>query len=464
MDACVVGSGPNGLAAAIALARAGRRVVVYEGAEEAGGGVRSRALTRPGFVHDVCSAIHPFAVGSPFFRSLQLERYGLEWIWSPSVLAHAMDDGPVLMERTIAETGRSLGVDAEAWRRLMGPCVRDLPVIVDELLGPPRIPRHPLAAASFGWRALLPSTLAARAFFRGPRAAALFAGIAAHANVPLELPMTSSIGLVLGALGHAVGWPFPRGGAQRLTEALVACLRAHGGEIVLGRPVRRLSDLPEHRVALLDVTPRQLLGMADVPDGPWRRGVERFDYGMAVFKLDYALDGPVPWAHADYARAATVHLGGTLEEVAASERAVGEGRVSGRPYVLLAQHTLFDPSRAPEGKHTLWAYCHVPKGFSGSMTDAVEEQIERFAPGFRSRIIERSTLGPVEMEALNPNHIGGSIDGGASIPSQMVTRPTVSFRPYHTPLPGVFLCSSSTPPGPGVHGLCGYYAARAAMG
>lgn len=467
-DAVVVGSGPNGLAAAITLARVGLRVCVIEANETAGGGVRSAALTLPGFVHDVCSAIHPFAVGSPFFQTLELEQFGLEWVYSPAPLAHPLDGGrAAMLERTLHDTGRTLGDDAAGWRRLMGSAVAHFDGIVHDLLGPPRVPRHPFTAADFGARAVLPSTLAGRLFFRGVAARALFAGIAAHANTPLTQPMTASIALVLGAMGHHVGWPFPRGGAARLTEALVECLRAHGGEIVLDTRIRTLADLPPARATLFDVTPRQFVDIAGAHlPARYRRRLERFVYGPAVVKVDYALDGPVPWQAEDCLRAATVHVGGSAPEIAQSEQEVARGCLSPRPYVLVAQHTLFDPSRAPVGRHTLWAYCHVPRAWKGdpnAAADRLEAQLERFAPGFRDRVLHRSVLGPVEMERLNANHIGGSIDGGASITSQLITRPIAALDPYRTPLRGVYLCSSGTPPGPGVHGLCGYHAARSAL-
>lgn len=464
-DAVIVGAGPNGLAAAITLARAHKRVLVLEGAATIGGGVRSAELTLPGFVHDVCSSIHPYGVGSPVFRTMPLERYGLEWVYSPLALAHPFDDQPAaFLDRSVNLTARGLGADAAAYQRLIAPLVPRWERIAADALGPFRLPRHPIALGMFGLRALWPAQTLARHWFHTTRARGLFAGLAAHAIMPLERMPTAAAGLVLAALGHAYGWPFPRGGAQRFTDALGAYLRDLGGEIITGQSVTSLSDVAPASAILLDVTPRQLLAIAGerLPQG-YRHALERYRYGAGVFKLDWALDQPIPWTSAECQRAATIHLGGTLEDIAASERAVGQGQHPERPFVLLAQHTLFDTTRAPAGKHTAWAYCHVPNGSTVDMTERIEAQIERFAPGFRQHILARHALNTSAMMAYNPNYIGGDINGGIQDLGQLFTRPTVSLNPYATPARGIYLCSSSTPPGGGVHGLCGYYAAQAAL-
>jgi phytoene dehydrogenase-like protein len=464
-DAVIVGAGPNGLAAAIVLARAGRSVLVLEAADTVGGGTRTQELTLPGFRHDVCSAIHPLGVGSPFLRTLPLERHGLEWIRPPVPLAHPFDDGTAaLLEHSPEATGATLGEDAEAYRRLLEPLVGVADALLDQLLGPLRVPRHPAALARFSPNALRSAASLARHRFRGERARGLFAGLAAHAILPLSKPPTGAVGLVFAILGHVFGWPFPRGGSQALADSLASYLRSLGGEIECGRSVQSLSELAGARTVLLDVTPRQLLALVgdSLPTG-YRRRLGRYRYGPGVFKLDLALDGPVPWRASECARSATVHLGATLDEIAASEQAVAEGRHPERPYILLAQHSLFDTDRAPPGKHTVWAYCHVPNGSTFDMAERIEAQIERFAPGFRQRIIARHALGPVELERYSANYVGGDIAGGTQDLRQLFTRPVARVVPYSTPLEGVYLCSSSTPPGAGVHGMCGYFAARAAL-
>lgn len=464
-DAVVVGSGPNGLAAAIMLARAGRSVLVIEAAETVGGGMRTAELTLPGFRHDVCSAIHPLAAGSPFLRTLPLDEHGLEWIHPPAPLAHPFDDGTAaLLERSPETTGASLGEDADAYRRLLEPLVDRADVLLEQLLGPLRPPRHPLALARFGVSALLPATRLARRRFAGAHARGLFAGLAAHAILPLSRPPTGAVGLIFAICGHAYGWPLPRGGSQSVADALASYLRSLGGEIECGRTVESLSELRAARTVLLDVTPRQLLALAgDSLPASYRRRLGRYRYGPGVFKLDLALDGPIPWQAPGCERAGTVHLGGTLEEIAAAEAAVAEGGHPDRPYVLLAQQSLFDLDRAPAGKHTAWAYCHVPNGSQVDMAARIEAQIERFAPGFSDRILERHTFGPAELERYNANYVGGDIAGGAQELRQLFTRPVARLDPYSTPIEGTFLCSSSTPPGAGVHGMCGYYAARSAL-
>jgi phytoene dehydrogenase-like protein len=462
----VVGSGPNGLAAAISLAREGRSVLVREAAAEPGGGVRSAGLTLPGFVHDVCSSIYPFAQGSPFFRSLPLAERGLELVGSPAFVAHPFDDGSaVLAERSVEETAAGLGPDRAAYRRLVGPLVGDWERLEEALLGPlVAVPRHPLALARFSVRALRSATGLAGGAFEGEPARALFGGCAAHSMLPLGQRPSAAFGLVLLLTGHRFGWPFPRGGAQALTDALLAHLRSLGGELETEAPVASLAELPSARAVLCDVTPRELLRIAGsrLPSR-YRRGLERFRYGPGAFKVDYALDGPIPWRAPECARAATVHLGGTLAELEASERASWRGEHSERPFVLLAQHTLFDPARAPSGKHTVWAYCHVPNGSTLDVSGHIERQIERFAPGFRERVLERSVLGPADLERHNRNLVGGDLNAGAPTLGQLVARPVLSRVPYATPARGVYLCSASTPPGGGVHGMCGYLAARAAL-
>ncbi len=464
-DAVVVGSGPNGLAAAITLAQAGCSVLVLEAADAVGGGLRSAELTLPGFVHDICSTVHPLGAASPVFRPLGLERLGLTFVYPPAPLAHPLDDGQaVLVDAAIETTAARLGSDAEAYRRLWSPLIADSAALLSDALGPLRWPAHPLRLARFGVQALQPAATLARRRLRTTAGQALFAGLAAHAILPLEWPATAAFGLVLGMLAHAVGWPVVRGGSQRFAEALAACLRGLGGQIVTGHRVASLVQLPSARATLLDVTPRQFIHMAGdrLPPG-YRRRLARFQYGPGVFKLDYVLDSPVPWRAPECTAAATVHIGGSLEEIALAERLVWRGQHPERPFVLLVQPSLFDPTRAPAGKHTVWAYCHVPHGSNEDMTARVEAQIERFAPGFRERILARSARTPAALEAYNPNYVGGDINGGAQHWRQLFTRPTARVSPYTTPLPGVYLCSSSTPPGGGVHGMCGWYAARAAL-
>jgi phytoene dehydrogenase-like protein len=464
-DAVVVGSGPNGLAAAVTLARAGKSVLVLEARDTIGGGCRSAELTLPGFVHDVCSAIHPLGLGSPFFKTVPLDGHGLEWIHPPAPVAHPMDDGTtVLIERSVEETAAGLGPDGKAYRSLMGPLAADWNGLATDLLGPLAIPRHPVSLARFGMKAIRSARGLAESRFEGGRARAVFAGIAGHAILPLERPATAAIALVLGALAHAIGWPLPRGGSQRIADALGSYLRSLGGPIETGSPVESLDRLPPARAVLADVTPRQLLRLAgDRLRGRYRRQLEAYRYGAAAFKLDYALSGPIPWKAPACARAATVHLGGTLPEIAAAEAAVARGEHPERPFVLLAQQSLFDPSRAPAGKHTAWAYCHVPNGSTFDMADRIEAQIERFAPGFRDLVLARSVLTPARLEEHNANYVGGDINGGAQDLGQMFARPAWRIVPYSTPVRGLYLCSSSTPPGGGVHGMCGHHAARAAL-
>ncbi|QJW99087.1 phytoene desaturase family protein [Frigoriglobus tundricola] len=463
-DVVVIGSGPNGLAAAITLAQQGYSVLVVEAAETVGGGTRSAALTLPGFVHDVCSAVHPMAVASPFFQSLPLADHSLEWVHPETPFAHPVTDHTaVALERSVDATADALGPDARAYRRLMAPLAAGADGLFRDLLGPFGIPRHPFLAMRFGLQAIRSAAGLAESWFRTAEARALVAGLAAHAVMPLERSPTAAIALMLGVAGHAVGWPFPRGGAQKLADALAAYLRALGGRIELGRTVESIDEFPAARAILLDVTPRQVVALAGhkLP-GRYGRALARYRYGPGVFKVDWALSGPIPWRAAECRRAGTVHVGGTLEEVAESERAPWRGEHPDRPFVLLAQPSVFDPTRAPDGKHTAWGYCHVPNGSTVDMTERIEAQVERFAPGFRDLVLARHTMNTVAMQAHNPNYIGGDITGGVADWWQLFTRPVARLNPYTTPLRNVYICSASTPPGGGVHGMCGYFAARAA--
>jgi phytoene dehydrogenase-like protein len=441
-------------------------VHVREGADEPGGGVRSAELTLPGFVHDLCSGVHPLVAASPFFRSVPLAEHGLELVEPPAPLAHPLDDGSAaLLERSVAATAAGFGEDGPAYERLLGPLVRDWDAIEEAALAPLlRFPRRPLALGRFGISALRTADGLARGAFRGERARALLAGCAAHSMLPLERRPSAAFGLVLLALGHRVGWPFPRGGSGEIAKALVAELGRLGGEVETDGPVASLAELGSPRLVLCDVGPPALARLAaDRLPVRYARRLERFRYGPGAFKVDYALDGPIPWRAPECARAGTVHLGGTLVEIAASERAPWRGQHAERPFVLLAQHTLFDGTRAPPGKHTAWAYCHVPAGSPVDMTERIEAQVERFAPGFRDRVLARSVMGPAELEARNPNLVGGDLNAGVADLRGLLARPVARPVPYRTPVPGLYLCSASTPPGGGVHGMCGYLAARAAL-
>jgi phytoene dehydrogenase-like protein len=463
-DAVVVGSGPNGLIGAIVLADAGLKVLLLEGADELGGGLRSPALTLDGFTHDMCATVMPMARASAAFRDLDLP---VEWAYPDVQAAHPLDgQDAVLVHRDVAETAAGLGSarDAGAWRQSVGATASDGFGLLDSLLSPFSVPRAPVRLARYGALGALPATVLGRLLFGGERGRAVLAGMAAHSMVDLRAPITGGYGLLLAALAHQVGWPVVRGGSARLAAALADRFASRGGVAETGHPVRDLADVPRARVILLDLTPAQLLAVAgDRLPGRYAREMRRFRYGPGVFKLDWALSGPVPWKDPAVARAATVHLGGTMAEIAAGEAEVAAGRHPDRPYVLTVQPCAADPSRAPAGRHVLWAYCHVPNGSTVDMTTAVEDQIERFAPGFRDVILARVAHDTAALQRHNPNLVGGDIAGGHSGLVQFVRRPRVSPHPWATPLPGVYLCSASTPPGAAVHGMGGYHAARLAL-
>jgi phytoene dehydrogenase-like protein len=460
----VIGAGPNGLAAAIVLARRGLQVEVFEAEPQAGGAAKTLELTIPGFLHDFGSAVHPLAAGSPFFNSLPLAGYGLEWIHSPSALAHPFDDGTAItLERDLSETASSLGRDAKAWRRLMEPLANRWPDLAAEVLRPVRLfSRHPLLLARFGLSAFPPANLLSRVLFRDARTKALFAGLAAHSFLSLDQPLSSAFAVLLGAAGHAVGWPIPRGGAQSITNALCSDLTAFGGQVKTSTRVETFRELLGYDVTICDVTPRQLLRLAEARfSAQFERRLMKFRYGPGVFKVDYALRSAIPWKAPECLHAATVHLGGSADEIAASEDAMWRGNHSDRPFVLLAQPSLFDATRTPPGKHTAWAYCHVPHSSNVDVLHSIEAQIERFAPGFRECILARRAFSPAELEKMNANLVGGDINGGALDVRQFLFRPT--SHNYATSAEDIYLCSSSTPPGGGVHGMCGYHAAMLAL-
>jgi phytoene dehydrogenase-like protein len=463
VDSVVVGSGPNGLAAAITLAQAGRSVLVLEGESTIGGGMRSAELTRPGFIHDVCAAVVPLALASPFFRTLPLAQHGLAFIQPDAPLAHPLDDDTaVIVERSVEQTAIGLGRDGASYASLFGPLARGWTKLEPLLLGALKFPGHPMIAARFGLDALRSASSLAKSKFRDVRARALFAGLAAHSILPLEDSPSAAFGLILGILAHAVGWPIVRGGTQKLADALAGHFRSLGGEIRTGTRVASIDELPSDTTAFFDVSPRALATIAGSRLTPgFRAALERYRYAPGVCKVDWALDAPIPWRAPECARAGAVHVGGTLEEIAKSERAAWNGVESRAPFLLLAQPTLFDPTRAPAGKHIAWGYCHVPNGSTKDMSGAIEAQIERFAPGFRARILRRSVMLPAELQQHNANLVGGDVGGGAVTLSQLFTRPT--WRLYSTTDPRIYICSASTPPGGGVHGLCGHLAAKRAL-
>lgn len=464
-DAIVIGSGPNGLAAGITLAGAGLSVVIYEAKATIGGGMRSAELTLPGFVHDVCSAIHPFGVSSSFFRSVPLESLGLEWIHPPIPLVHPFDGGKAaLLDRDLELTAENLGADGKEYANLMKRLVEGWEQYGSDVLAPFHFPRHPLLLIRFARVAMQAAEKLWNTRFKTREARGLFAGLAGHSLLPLDRPLTAAFALVLGIQGHLYGWPFPKGGSQKIADTLAAYFHSLGGEIVTNAEIKSLDELPKSKLILCDIAPKQLLELAGsrFPDG-YKQKLKKFRYGPGVFKLDWALDGPIPWKAEEAKRAGTVHIGGEADAIAIAEKAVWEKKHPDKPFVILAQHSLFDPTRAPEGKHTAWAYCHVPACSETDMTEAIENQIERFAPGFKERILAKAKLNAQQIESYNPNYVGGDINGGVQDIMQLFARPARFFSPYSTPLKGIYLCSSSTPPGGGVHGMCGYHAAKKAL-
>lgn len=463
-DAVVVGAGPNGLAAAIALGRRFDAVLLLEAAKTIGGGARSAALTLPGYIHDVCSTVQPLSLASPFFRRLDLPQYGLEWIQPEVPLAHPFEDGSALfLHRSLDMTAEALGPDGRAYRRLLQPFVDHVRILIADILQPIHFPEHPFLLARFAFHALRSLGTLVKTEFKSDRTRALFAGLAAHAMIPLEQTATAAFGIVMATLAHTVGWPLIKGGSQKLADALADCFRSGGGEIITGRHIASADDLPKAAAYFFDVTPRQLINMngLGLSDG-YRRRLARFRYGPGVCKMDWALRAPIPWKADICRKAGTVHLGGSFEEIATSIRDVTEGRLSPSPYIILAQPSLFDPSRAPTGGHTAWAYCHVPHGSAADVSALIEDKIERYAPGFKEVILAKSVLTAAAMEQYNANYVGGDINGGLQDLSQLYTRPIASLNPYRTSVKNIYLCSSSTPPGGGVHGLCGYHAAQSA--
>lgn len=463
-DAVVIGSGPNGLSAAITLQQEGLSVLLIEGKDVIGGGLTSAEFTLPGFVHDVCSAIHPLAIGSPFFNTLPLADHGLDYIFPDLAAAHPFDDGgAAVLGSSLEETARLLGQDEQVYLDLFKPLVRDWPDIAADVLGPLHFPKHPIAMAKFGLKALTSSTYLAKRF-KTRKAQGLWAGMAAHSIQPLTNLTTSAIGLVLMTAAHLKGWPIPVGGSKEIANALSSYFISLGGKIETGRYIRSLAELPSAKIVLFDVTPKQLLQIAGHRfSSIYKWQLERYRYGMGVFKVDWALDGPIPFTATEARKAGTVHIGNTLEEIQLSEQLSWEGEHADKPFVLLAQQSLFDDTRAPEGKHTAWAYCHVPNGSVKDMTAIIEQQVERFAPGFRELILARHTMNTAQVEEYNPNYIGGDINGGVIDLGQIFTRPVLRSSPYRTSANGLYICSSSTPPGGGVHGMCGYHAAKTAL-
>jgi len=461
-DGVVVGSGPNGLSAAIVLQQAGLKILLIEAESTIGGGMRSASLTLPGFTHDICSAIHPMAAGSPFFMSLPLKEFGLEFIHPTFEAAHPFDDGSAsVLKNSMTDTASGLGDDRLAYMNLMTPLVNDWPLIASDVLGPFRIPHHPMAMARFGRKALLPASAFSRNYFKGEKAKGLFGGMASHSMLPFTKTVSSAAGLTLMIQAHRNGWPVVKGGSQNIANALASYFSSLGGEIQTGFRVNRLQDLPGARVVVLDLSPKNVLKMAGYKFSSFYQSqLEKFRYGMGVFKVDWALDAPIPFTAEECRQAGTVHLGNSFAEVAVNEQMTINGKHPDKPFVILAQQSLFDPSRAPAGKHTAWAYCHSPSGSTVDMKSAIENQVERFAPGFRERILSSHTMNAEQMESYNPNYVGGDINGGVQDIRQLFTRPALRFSPYRTSAKGIYICSASTPPGGGVHGMCGYQAAK----
>lgn len=463
-DVVIIGSGPNGLAAAVFLAQAGASVLVLEAADAIGGGTRTAELTLPGFAHDVCAAVHPMGILSPFFRTLPLDAHGLDWIRPRVSVAHPLDDEPaVLLHRSLEKTAAELDLDGPSYRRLLEPFLANPHGLLTDALAPLGIPKHPLLMLRFGLHGIR-SAIGLAKRFHGSRARALLAGCAGHSTLPLDRMLTGALGLMFLLAGHVEEWPVARGGSQAISGALASLFRSLGGRIETGVRVRSLADLPAARLYLFDTSPSQVAAIAGPVLPPrYLRRLGRYNYGPGVFKLDWALDGSIPWKDRRCLEASTVHLGGTLEEIAAGEAAVWRGEHPDRPYVLLCQQSELDPSRAPEGKQTGWAYCHVPSGSTEDLTAIVESQVERFAPGFRDRILARHVTTTADLERNNPNYVGGAITGGVADISQIFTRPVARLNPYTTPNPRILICSASTPPGGGVHGMCGYHAAKTAL-
>lgn len=464
-DAVIIGSGPNGLSAGIALAQAGLSVLMLEAADTVGGGMRTAGLTLDGFQHDICSAVHPMGYLSPYFKQLELEKYGLEWVFPEVSVAHPLDDAPaVLLEKSVEKTANNLGVDARRYRRIMQPFADRIDDLFQDMLKPLGLPASPLLFTRFGAQALLPASLYARAVFKGERAKALFAGCAAHSILPFDKFFTTALGLVFLASGHGVNWPFPKGGSQALADALCNCFTALGGTLQLSTQIDHFKQLPAARVYLFDTDPWQLANIAsDKLPARYIKRLRRYNFGPGVFKIDLALSEPIPWKDQNCYKASTVHVGGTFAEIEASEKVIWQGKYSETPYVLIAQQSHFDDTRAPAGKHTCWAYCHVPNGGNRDMRQVIKNQIERFAPGFQDTILAEHTMNAAAFEAYNPNYAGGAVTGGAADISQLFTRPVMRVDPYSTPNQQIYICSASTPPGGGVHGMNGYYAAQSVL-
>jgi phytoene dehydrogenase-like protein len=460
-DAVVIGSGPNGLAAAILLQQNGLSVLLIEGKDTIGGGMRSAQLTLPGFTHDICSAIHPLAAASPFFETLQLADHGLEYIYPTLAAAHPFDDGTAaVLKHSVDDTAEQFGTDGQRYKDLIQPVVNDWPLIANDVLGPFGFPKHPFAMAAFGLKGLR-SAASVAGDFKTEKAKGLFAGMGAHSMLPLDAAGSAAVALVLLSSGHLKGWPLPKGGSQQIANGLASYFVSLGGKIETNTYIRSLDQLPSSNAVLFDIGPKQLLEIAGHRlSSLYKWQLERYRYGMGVFKVDWALNGPIPFTAVECRQAGTVHLGGTLPEIAASEKSSWTGTHSDKPFVLLAQQSLFDTTRAPEGKHTAWAYCHVPGGSIKDMTEIIEHQVERFAPGFSDLILAKHVMNTAQIQEYNANYISGDINGGAMDLSQLFTRPALRYSPYRTSAKGLYLCSSSTPPGGGVHGMCGYHAAK----